>query len=935
MMFDRNQFRVEIQARLKELPIQKRVAFAVRAAMRVLPLLSVPNKTAWFAALTGSNDQSFRYWKANEKDRHLLSILRCYGMAIEFALTEKYSDAIADIGDAGTNFGLVGASHAADAAKAAAYVAKADIAAAVASAADSAARTAYYPVNTHKTKTANNEPSDKLVEAFFTLFSNRDYSSNSAVTAVESVYAAKVAQDATTLAIRQDLAALTKITANALLEQPLWPESIPEDWMRLLEQFKADVSTLNAGFEVWLDWYDDIVKGHYIDIELRKQWNNIPDELKLQGAKKVNAYLKNLGNTNASTPLNRVRAIFIGYGESGKTSLIRALHGEDVIQGKETMTAGIDIRDWLVPDTNIQAHFWDFGGQVVFHSTHKFFLRSSCVYIIVINARADINSSEQAEYWLDHVKVFGNSAPVILVANKADEAIIHLQMENLTRHYPNIKGFYPVSCTEAKTAHRHEFETFKQALSVQLQAVGIHQMLFTPEQGGVLQELQQNALTNAFMGENEFQQLCDKYQVSDQGELNRDWLVDIFDKLGVMLHFDELKTFHNAYLLNPRWLTHGVYTLMNAKQSRINEADMVRILASSRVEDEYQHLLNYPADKCLFISRAMQRFKLCYPLSNNEMIIPALLADELSSYPAELKNKDILSFEFDFSSFLPRNLIGEFIVSRHHEIKDNLLSQRGGIFKSRSLKAEALVEANYHRRLIVIQVYGRDAKEYLTVLYDAMKRIFSDLALDFREWVDLPHSSLIDTAKPSLEFRTEKAPYQQLLAFARKGEREYIAESGLSYDLGKVLGLILSKEGQLKAGISIFGDYYAGDKKVSETKISINGNTVHGSIIAAEKIENSFNSLDESKSNKEVTMLLAHLLREIQELNNKVPASQSLEDLGRDAEALVVEAQREAPRHNRLSISLEGIKEAALVIGEIAKPIWEVAEKLSPLLLGI
>jgi hypothetical protein len=33
--------------------------------------------------------------------------------------------------------------------------------------------------------------------------------------------------------------------------------------------------------------------------------------------------------------LKRVRAIFIGHGEAGKTSLIRALHGEDVIQGKE------------------------------------------------------------------------------------------------------------------------------------------------------------------------------------------------------------------------------------------------------------------------------------------------------------------------------------------------------------------------------------------------------------------------------------------------------------------------------------------------------------------------------------------------------------------------------------------------------------------------
>jgi small GTP-binding protein len=211
--------------------------------------------------------------------------------------------------------------------------------------------------------------------------------------------------------------------------------------------------------------------------------------------------------------LNHVRAIFLGHGEAGKTSLIRALHGEQVIKGDEAMTAGIEIREWPVPDTEILAHLWDFGGQVVFHSTHKFFLRSSCVYIIVINARASIDDSEQAEYWLDHVKAFGGSAPVLIVGNKADEARVNLQMQTLSQRYPNITGFYSISCTESKTNYQLQFDIFRQALAKELQAVSVHQMLFTPAQGKVLQELRQYSRDHAFLSEDEFNLICDKHEI--------------------------------------------------------------------------------------------------------------------------------------------------------------------------------------------------------------------------------------------------------------------------------------------------------------------------------------------------------------------------------------------------------------------------------------
>jgi GTPase SAR1 family protein len=912
-MFDKEQFRKEIAAQLKYIPNDKRVAFAVRSAMRVLPLLAVHKN---------KDSTAFWFWKTKDKNKYLLAVLKAYSCSIGFLLTGKYAtyvNAAIDAANATNGTPIYAATYALYAA-------------------------------------ANVANVDNAV----------DYSLDAATSTNANLNAN--AADAIIQAIYQDLATVKKLTADEFLQQPLWSQSISVNWQQLLADFRKDVLSLRSGFGVWLNWYQERLQGNPIDTELLTQWNNIPKEIEEQGVAVINAYLKNLVQKTTIHPLNRVRAIFIGYGEAGKTSLIRALHNEEVTKGTEVMTCGIEIRDWQVPDTEIQAHFWDFGGQVVFHSTHKFFLRSSCVYIIVINARADINNSEQAEYWLDHVKVFGGSAPVLLVGNKADEAQIHLQMQTLSQKYPNLKGYYPVSCTEAKTSYQSQFEIFKQALTLELQAVGIHQMLFTPAQGKVLDELRQYSPDHAFLSETDFNQICDKHGISNEGELNRDWLVDIFDKLGVMLHFEELKTFHNAYMLNPRWLTHGVYTLMNAKQARLNEGDMVRILANTKVEDEYQHLLSYPADKCLFISKAMQRFKLCYPLHNGEnaMLIPALLPDEvdLTDFKNLSGRSDTLQFEFAFSGFLPRNLIGEFMVSRYEEIKENQLqSQRGAVFKSRSLQAEALVEADYHRRLIIMQVYGRDAKEYLTILYDAMLTIFGDLALEYTEMVYLPKSACLNLESFGLNQKTEKADYQQLLACAKEGQTIYITGSRLRYDLGKVLGFILSKEGQDKAGIVIYGDYikegsmkiknqtnnggnqqfadkieyYGGDKIVNDKSISVGSNvTVGDGSFVTGKIENSFNSLQESKANDEVKKLLENLLNEIKKLNDKVPASQTQQftDIAESTEALINETTRETPRKKWYEASLTGIADAAKTLGAIAAPVLAVAEKLSPLLLS-
>ena len=114
-----------------------------------------------------------------------------------------------------------------------------------------------------------------------------------------------------------------------------------------------------------------------------------------------------------------------------------------------------------------------------------------------LNARSEIDSTVQAEYWLEHVQSFSKDAPVMIVGNKADQSAINLDMNYLKGQDPTIVNFYSLSCTRDKASYKAEFERFQWNFCRQLQQVGPHQMLFSQEQSAVLEDLHECSLIYA------------------------------------------------------------------------------------------------------------------------------------------------------------------------------------------------------------------------------------------------------------------------------------------------------------------------------------------------------------------------------------------------------------------------------------------------------
>ncbi len=703
------------------------------------------------------------------------------------------------------------------------------------------------------------------------------------------------------------------------------------------------------GFDYWADWYEARLWGEPLDKDIAMASCLLSDEILAGSPAEINSYLKSLQNKSTNISLNRVRVIFIGYGASGKTSLIRALHGETVVEGKEEMTPGIDIREWPVPDAEgssktgapenkLTAHLWDFGGQVIAHATHQFFLRSRCLYVLVMDGRSEIKADEQAEYWLEHVRAFGDNAPVMIVGNKADQQVrLNLDMRYLSEKYKknkkNIVGFYPLSCTRYKDDFRPEFERFHRDFIIQLHSLAKNEQIkFTQSHFAVLEELKKASAQKTFLPREDYEEICRKHGIQETGELDQEWLLTLLDRLGVVIHFPDLPCL-NGHLLNPRWLTYGVYHLLYSGKAQQQNGDLtdqmiVEILCDGEFKDNLGNDLCYTREQCGFIMDVLEEFEIGFRIEQHRFLIPALMPSDTPEHGFD--KKDALAFDFDFSGFLPRHLIPGFIVKCHHDIDRNVdndrnsVWQKGVLLRSRVMDATALAQADYHERRLSLWVRGSDASRYFWVLREKIIVMLERMKdLQYKEWVHLPG-----------EPQSRRAGYLHLLSLEKAGEEEYICEYG-TFLLSEVLKIIPPAQRRQeiinynigKVEINNADKLIRGDSMGDIVDIHDNHNAVFNNKSRLKDVQQNIQNLPAEPSEKaELKELIAQLYTELE----KVPEEKAddVEIITEDTERLIKEIGKPTPNSKRLQITGEGLIEAAEALTTVAPKALNLVDRI-------
>lgn len=871
--------REEIEERLRGVSRELCVAFAARAALRVLPLLAFDPKPEL-------QRDAFWYWQDEEKDQYLLTVLRANAIAVFVGSEGRANSELWRAADSDAAFAAASyPSYTSDAAADATYAA---------------------------------------ADAAYAAFVSHAVASDAVASASDAYKHNKILNIAKNF--DSDLALITSKkppSPQNFLHSPLFSALSKDElqaWQELWEAFSTAARARNAQFDIWLDWYQARVRGESISLDAQRLWLDYPREVAAQGPAAVNAYIASQLQQTALQPLNRVRSIFIGYGEAGKTSLIRALHEEDVVQGKEAMTPGIEIREWQGAGNGLTTHFWDFGGQVVAHATHQFFLRSSCLYVLVLSARGEINANEQAEYWLQHVQTYGEAAPVMIVGNKCDQASLHLDMASLTSKYPNIVGFYPLSCTQAASEQfKHKFAAFRTEFCAQLRAVGTCQVKFSTAQFQVLQAVRELSAVHSFLPREKFEELCVQHRVSDEGILNRAWLLDILDKLGIIIHFPQMRL-TDDYVLNPRWLTYGVYTVIYAEQAYVSEEMVYALLSKEKIVDEQGRQLSYTRSKCRVIVDAMQRFKLCYPhpSKEGEWIIPSNLPTDM---PASAQDFTVLkaaglAYKVKFASFLPRHLMPQMIVEHHAAILANVVWQNGVGLDMPSLPARAMLQVDYQSRELCIWVQGAGARDCLAILRMALRAILDKVKLDYTEFIRLP-SKATRHAMPSMTLE-DWADFEHVEQHLKQGMPTFLSAKGMRYQLDDLRGQVFPENYQIV--INGNANIINGEvENVSNQSIKISGNsTIHGSVVAAEKMENvQFNTQTNISPQQQIAQ---DIFKEISALQFPPEKQEDKNYLLNKAQVLLDESKKEKPGLRDVKNSVQEIRGVLEEVG-VAVPV--------------
>jgi small GTP-binding protein len=433
-----------------------------------------------------------------------------------------------------------------------------------------------------------------------------------------------------------------------------------------------------------------------------------PLEIGKKGKGAIDAYFQSL-HKDESHPLNEVKMIILGDGGVGKTSLAKCLLKKKFDENEKD-TPGLNIISWNFEDrthkAEVKVRIWDFGGQEIMHATHRFFLSKRSLYILVLDGRND----EKVEYWLKYIESFGGNSPVLVVRNKIDiNPSFNVDQKQLIKEYRNIKNFSHISC---KT--KEGFDTFISILKNTILQV---EMLKTnwPLNWFTVKTRLEN-MSKPFISYDEYRNICIDEKITE--ESIQTTLLDFLHDLGLVLHYQDIYL-EDTYVLNPGWVTEGVYKIINykklSKTKGILKLDCIGEALKKENETDYE----YPPDKYRYIIQLMKEFELCYEIDKEHILIPDLL--EVKECKFDFDYDDALKFIFKYV-FLPKSVMHRFIVKMHRYIKDELRWNTGVVLIDETFLSTAVVKVEENRK-ISIYVTGAQKQYYLVFIQHTFKDI--------------------------------------------------------------------------------------------------------------------------------------------------------------------------------------------------------------------
>lgn len=532
-------------------------------------------------------------------------------------------------------------------------------------------------------------------------------------------------------------------------------------------------------------------------INLRKNPRlGIPEELIEAAADRADEILDYyFRSLTEARPLNEAKAVLVGWGGVGKTSLVNRLLRDTFAEG-EPRTEGIEVSSWEIevgPGEQARLNVWDFGGQEIMHATHQFFLTTRSIYLLVLTGRSG-SADTDAEYWLRVIESFASGSPIVVVLNQIDRDPFELDETGLRQRFPNVRSFVRTDCASARGIAELRAEVIRQTSELPDLRVSFPAAWFSIKDR--LAGMDDNYLTFEA-----YRQLC-----AGLGELDplaQERLAGYLHSLGIALNYRDDPRLRDTHVLNPHWVTEGIYTILNSRivadhSGEVTTGRLAEILDPAR----------YPMERHAFLLDLMRKFELCFafPDEQDRYLVADLLPKQQPREAEEFA--DGLRFEYHYP-VVPEGLLPRFIVRSH--ILTVLRWRSGCVLRWED--NHALVRADTADRRVRIWVGGPmdGRRRLLSVIRSDLDHIHRSYRFTVEAWVPV-------AARPGLAVQ-----YDELQAAERAGMRllpKYVAGHFEQVDVAELLNGVERRTARPRGRVRLFVSYSHRDEALKDQLVS-------------------------------------------------------------------------------------------------------------------
>lgn len=326
--------------------------------------------------------------------------------------------------------------------------------------------------------------------------------------------------------------------------------------------------------------------------------------------------------------------------------------------------------------------------------------------------------------------------------NQIDLNPFELDETGLRRRFPEVKAFVRTDCATATGIDDLRRAILRQTSD--LPDLPDLRVSFPTSWFAIKDRLA--AMDENYLSFDVYRRIC-----ADLGEAEsqaQDRLANHLHSLGIALNYRDDPRLRDTHVLNPHWVTEGIYTILNSRLVAANAGEVSTAQLAEILEPGA-----YPVERHAFLLDLMRKFELCFPFAEEQDRY--LIADLLPKRQPEEADRyaDGLRFEYRYP-VLPEGLLPRFIVRTH--VLSTLRWRSGCVLGWEGNRA--LVRAHPADRCVRVWVSGpaEGRRRLLAVVRSDLDHIHRGYRFRVEAWVPVDNLSVL---------------YDELLAAERAGMR--------------------------------------------------------------------------------------------------------------------------------------------------------------------